>query len=122
MKHQITLLFALIAFGPGLEASEWYAAADGNSTNGTYASPWSVPFSVAKTNLYVKPGDTVLFKPGGPFVCHDYFSGYDGSNRLAFQISGTPTAKITYKSQTLWGFSFNGNLFLPPTSSNIVLH
>jgi hypothetical protein len=121
LKIWVCLAFVCLGVASG-HAATWYAAADGNSTNGTYVSPWSVPFSVAKTNLYLKPGDTVLFKPGGPFVCHDYFSGYDGTNRLGFQISGTPTAKITYRSLDLWGFSFNGNLFLPPTSSNIVLH
>lgn len=104
-------------------SSDWYAAADGNSTNGTRALPWSVEYAVGKTpNPYLKPGDTVLLKPGGTFVCHDWFSGYDGTNRLRFNISGTPTAKITYKSQTPWGFSFDGNLLLPSTSSNIVLH
>lgn len=119
---QSGLLLLAAIWVSAAHAATWYAAANGNGTNGTSLMPWSVEYAVGKTpNPHLKPGDTVLFK-SGTFVCHDWFSGYDGTNRLKFSISGTPAAKITFRSETLWGFSFDGNLFLPPTSSNIVLH
>ena len=64
MKHQITLLFALIAFGPGLKASEWYSAPNvGGTGNGSITNPWSI--SVALTNRSsIQPGDTVWLRGG----------------------------------------------------------
>jgi hypothetical protein len=41
--------------------------------------------------------------------------------QLAFQKSGTPEAKITYRSETLWDFNFDGGLYIGSTTSNIVL-
>jgi hypothetical protein len=102
LKVWVCLAFGCLMAGFG-HAATWYAAVNGSSTNGTSALPWSVEYAVGKTpNPHLKPGDTVLFKSGGTFVCRDWFSGYDGTNRLKFNVSGTPTAKITYKSETLW--------------------
>jgi len=102
-------------------AATWYAAVDGQSSSGTYASPWSVQFAVGKVpNNLLKPGDTVIFKDGGPYVCSEIHSAYSVGQALAFRISGTTSAKITYRAESLWGFSFNGGILLPNTVSNLV--
>ena len=43
-------------------SATWYAAADGNNTNGTAALPWGVQYAVTNTNPHLLSGDTVLFK------------------------------------------------------------
>jgi uncharacterized protein YodC (DUF2158 family) len=102
------------------QAAVWYAAADGSSTNGTYAEPWSVPYSVGKTpNPYLHPGDTVIFKNGGPFMCNE--TNTDGmSSVLLFRISGTPSQKITYRAESLWGFTIDGGLEISSASNLVV--
>lgn len=104
------------------DAANWYAALNGQSTNGTAALPWSVEMAVGKVpNPYLKPGDTVIFEGGGSYVCTETNEGYAVGHVLEFHISGTPTAKITYRPATLWGFSFDGGLLLPTTVSNLVI-
>lgn len=99
----------------------WYAAAGGSSTNGTPALPWSVPYAASNTNPHLQPGDTVLFK-AGVFNCNQTNSTTFGYNHLlAFEKGGLPNAKITYRSEKIWGFRFNGGLIIPYSASNIIV-
>lgn len=120
LKVWVCLAFVCLGVASG-HATTWYAAADGTSTNGTLALPWSVPFSVTNGNSFLQPGDTVLFK-SGTFVCTESVSNnYEVAGPvLEFRKSGTPSAKITYQSETLWGFSFDGGVLLN-TCTNLVI-
>lgn len=105
------ILFLLSAFS--LSAATWFASADGSSTNGEYSSPWSPQFSVTNTNPHLKTGDTVIFK-NGYFACTEQNIAAGVGQVLEFRKSG-----ITYRSETLWGFTFDGGLLL--TTSNLTV-
>lgn len=107
------------------DATTWYASTTGAATNGSYNLPWSVEFAVGATvgtlkNVLLKPGDTVIFKNGGSYACRETNTVQRLGQVLEFRISGTPSAKITYKPESLWGFSFDGGLLLA-SASNIVV-
>ena len=70
-------------------------------------------------NAFLKPGDTVVFKNGGPYVCPETNAALSTARILTFRISGTPSQKINYTAESLWGFSFDGGLAL--VASNVVL-
>jgi hypothetical protein len=119
---QLLVLLALAAGSLPVPAATWYAAIDGKGTNGTYTDPWSVEMAVGKqSNLYLKPGDTVIFKGGGTYVCTDSDSEIAYGKQLIFRISGTPSEKIIYKAEHLWQFHFDGGLLMPSTTSNLVV-
>ena len=114
----VSLVVALLG---NVRAATWYAAADGASTNGTSVLPWSVPYSVTNTNPHLQAGDTVLFKPG-TFNCSESdVSTYRYNRLLVFRKAGTAANKITYRPETLWGFTFNGGLVLPTAASNLIV-
>lgn len=115
MKYLFLILFPLCG-----SAATWYVSATGNSTNGTYSNPWSVPYSVTNTNPHLQSGDTVLFKPG-TFVCVETNGSLSSAQELEFRKSGTPSAKIRYRSIDLWGFHFDGGLLIPTGTSNIIV-
>ena len=117
-KTWVCLAFVCLGCITG-QAATWYAAANGNSTNGTLAAPWSVPYSVTNTNPHLQPGDTVIFKTGGTYVCRETNTVQSVGSVLEFRRSGTLNAKITYRPESLWGFSFDGGLLL--TASNLVI-
>lgn len=121
-KMKTTAILAyLIVTGFLASASTWYAAADGSSTNGTQTLPWGVLYSVTNSNPHLQPGDTVLFK-SGTFDCLESDAltyGYD--KLLVFRKAGTASSKITYRPETLWGFTFNGGLVLPNAASNLII-
>ncbi len=103
-------------------ANTWYAGVSGTSTNGTKTSPWSIELAVGQTsNPLLQPGDTVIFLNGGPYVCLETNTANGVGQVLEFRVSGTPNQKITFRAETLWGFSFDGGLLLPGTVSNLVV-
>lgn len=118
MPGKISILFLWVVFGA--QATTWYAAVDGTGTNGTSNAPWSVNFAVTNSNTLLVAGDMVLFKPG-TFVCVETNASQASYQELEFRKSGTPSAKIHYRSETLWGFHFDGGLLIPTTTSNIVI-
>ncbi len=103
------------------KSATWYASATGSATNGTSIAPWSVPYSVTNGNPHLQPGDTVLFKDGGTFTCSETNITWSMAKELEFRVSGTPGAKITYRPESLWGFTFNGGLLFPTSVSNVVI-
>lgn len=120
-KRQLTavaLLLSVRAFG-----ATWYASANGNSTNGTSAEPWGVQYAVTNStgNPYLQPGDTVLFKPGTFSCVESDASTYGYDKLLVFRRAGDAGNKITYRPETLWGFTFDGGLVVPASSSNLVI-
>jgi len=118
-KTWVCLAFVCLGCITG-QAATWYAAANGNSTNGTLAAPWSVPYSVTNTNPHLQPGDTVIFK-AGTFICTETNASAELGSILEFRKSGTSSAKITYQAHGLWGFAFDGGLYIPQTTSNLVI-
>lgn len=116
MKTLIVSFLLLVAYAA--HAATWYAAADGSNTNGTRELPWSVKYSVTNT-AYLRPGDTVLFKPG-TYVCTDTNAIFGNAPILELLVSGTPSAKITYRPESLWGFSFDGGLWLYSVTNLII--
>lgn len=103
-----------------LPAATWYAASEGSATNGTSAAPWSVFYAVTNTNPYLQAGDTVIFKDG-TFTCTETNGSFSVAQVLEFRKSGTAGAKIRYRSETLWGFKFDGGILIPSTTSNIIV-
>lgn len=101
-------------------ASTWYASATGSSTNGTIAAPWGMQYAVTNSNPHLAAGDTVLLL-SGDYTCTETNTTASLGKVLEFRKSGTPEAKITYRSASLWGFSFNGGLLFWQSVSNIVL-
>jgi hypothetical protein len=122
LKLARKFVLVVVLCGPHVaRGSVWYASGTGTSTNGTPEAPWSVAFSVGKVaNPHLKPGDTVRFQPGS-YVCTETNGIYSLGKILEFKISGTSGAPITYESEKLWEFSFDGGLLLPPTTSNLIL-
>lgn len=112
----VVFLFCHTAYG-----ATWYASASGSSTNGSTSAPWGILYAVTNANPYLQPGDTVKLL-SGEWDCNET-NMEDGETApcLNFRKSGTPTDKITYEANTLWGFSFDGGLVFPSSSSNIVL-
>ena len=110
----------LFLFCVRLSAASWWASDTGTETNGTSSQPWGVLYAVTNTNPHLAAGDTVFFKAGGTWVCAESNSVYELGRVLEFRKSGTVASKITYQSESLWGFSFDGGLMLV-SASNIVL-
>lgn len=104
-----------------VRSATWYGAADGTNTNGTRELPWAISYAVSENNSHLQPGDTVILKDG-TFTCTEAgLPAVNYGHQLAFRKSGTPSAKITYRSETLWGFHFDGGLYIGTATSNIVL-
>jgi len=117
---RLTLFLLFFVLCSVANSATWYASATGSSTNGSYANPWSVPYSVTNTNPHLSPGDTVIFKDGGSYVCTETNATWSMAKELEFRKSGTPASKITYMSESLWGFTFDGGLLVPSTVSNLI--
>ena len=113
------VLITTVSYVADSSAAAWYSAVNGNSTNGTRGQPWSVGFAVAATNTLLQPGDTVIFINDGTHVCTEINTEQRVGQVLEFRKSGTPSAKITYRAESLWNFSFDGGLLL--TASNLVI-
>lgn len=119
---KIIALFCIIAVGTlETSSSTWYAAADGSSTNGTRTLPWGALYAVTNSNPHLQPGDTVLFKSGTFDCLESDASTYGYDKLLVFRKAGTASSKITYRPETLWGFTFNGGLVLPNAASNLII-
>lgn len=112
----ILLLSSCCCFG-----STWYASSIGSSTNGTYTLPWSPQYAVTNTNPHLQPGDTVYFKKNETYSCVESNVSTGYATSLQFRKSGTVTSPITYSSETLWSFSFDGCLIFENTVSNLVI-
>lgn len=117
MLNRFTVGLALAVVNVG--AATWYAAQTGTTTNGTRAQPWSVDYSITNSQ-YLFPGDTVRFLSGS-YTCTVGSALYNTTNVLMFSRSGTVENPITYRADTLWGFSFNGGLVVPYGASNLVV-
>lgn len=115
--RRIILTFFVMTLRLG--AATWYASANGTVTNGTSIAPWSLPYAVTNTNEHLQPGDTVIVQ-NGSYVCTETNAIWETGHVLELRKSGTPSAKITYRAQSLWGFSFDGGLLLQSVS-NIVI-
>jgi hypothetical protein len=112
------LLLALALLAPSGLAATWYAAGDGAATNGTYAQPWGVQYAVTNSNPHLAAGDTVIFK-NGSYTCVETNVAAGIAPCLELRKSGTAGNKITYRPESLWGFTFNGGVTIYH-ASNIV--
>lgn len=101
-------------------AATWYASSDGSTTNGTYSNPWGILFAVTNTNPHLVAGDTVVLKSGGTWTCTESNATFASGPVLEFRKSGSPSSKITYRAESLWGFSFDGGLMFE-IASNVVI-
>jgi subtilisin-like proprotein convertase family protein len=118
---RITILLALL-FPLKDEAANWWASSSGSTTNGTYASPWSINYATGNdgSNPYAQPGDIIFVKNGSTFLCTNYSTLSNTTNILLLKITGTPAAPLTYRAESWLGAKFYGGLQLE-TASNIVV-
>lgn len=117
MTRLVILTFVIFTSGV-ISASTWYVSSTGTSTNGTVADPWGVEYSF--TNSLISPGDEILFTPG-TYTCTNWSDSYSATNVVLFSRSGNGAAKVTYRPTTLWGFTFEGGVIVPSSSSNLII-
>ena len=115
------ILWTIIALGlPQCAAgATWYAASDGDATNGSYVQPWSIWYAATNGNPYLAGGDTVIFKNGSFKSTAYYPDPYTISNSFMWYASGSEASKITYRAESLWGFTFQCGMLIPFGTSNL---